>query len=165
MKIQETVQIDQRAFRDAMGCFASAVTVISTTTKDGQAVGTTVNSFNSVSLDPPLVLFCLGREATNFDHFMSSGRFAVNILRQDQDHISTGFASDGSNFFQTLESETSNLGNPLVPNTLATFDCEIDAIHDGGDHIILIGRVSELRHDPEGDPLLYYRGRYGAVTT
>ena len=163
MNVQENIQFDQRAFRDAMGCFASAVTVISTTTEDGKAVGTTVNSFNSVSLDPPLVLFCLGREATNYDHFMASGRFAVNILRQDQDHISNGFASDGANFFQTLEAETSSLGNPLIPDTLATFDCKIEATHDGGDHIILIGRVNELRHDPDGDPLVYYRGRYSAV--
>jgi len=79
------MSINPRAFRDAMGCFASAVTVISTTTADGQAVGVTVNSFNSVSLEPPLVLFCLGRDASNFQHFLNSGRFAVNILRQDQD--------------------------------------------------------------------------------
>ena len=79
--------IDQREFRDAMGCFASAVTVVSTTTADGRAVGVTVNSFNSVSLDPPLVLFCLGREASNFDDFLASGQFTVNILRQGQDKI------------------------------------------------------------------------------
>lgn len=155
--------IDPRAFRDAMGCFASAVTVVSTTTEQGRPVGVTVNSFNSVSLDPPLILFCLGREATNYDHFMAAERFAVNILRWDQDKISSGFAADGANFFQTLEPEMSDLGNPLVPNALAVFDCKIEAVHDGGDHVILIGRVSELRHDPDGDPLLYYRGRYGAV--
>ncbi|NQV61512.1 MAG: flavin reductase family protein [Alphaproteobacteria bacterium] len=156
--------IDPRAFRDAMGCFASAVTVVSTTSNQGQAVGVTVNSFNSVSLDPPLVLFCLGREATNHDHFMAAGRFAVNILRREQDKISNGFAADGANFFQTLEPEISVLGNPLVPNALAVFDCEIEAVHDGGDHVILIGRVRELRHDPKGEPLLYYRGRYSAVS-
>ena len=158
-----TESIDPRAFRDAMGCFASAVTVVSTTTDQGQAVGMTVNSFNSVSLDPPLVLFCLGREATNYEHFMASGRFAVNILRRDQDALSSGFAADGANFFQTLEWETSGLGNPLIPNALAVFDCETEAMHDGGDHMILIGRVNGLRHDPDGEPLLYYRGRYGAV--
>ncbi|MBC8242234.1 MAG: flavin reductase family protein [Alphaproteobacteria bacterium] len=157
--------IDPRVFRDAMGCFASAVTVVSTITENGQAVGVTVNSFNSVSLDPPLVLFCLGREATSFDHFVASGRFAVNILRREQDKVSSGFAADGANFFQSLEREVSSLGNPLVPDALAMFDCETEAVHDGGDHIILIGRVRELRHDPEGEPLLYYRGRYGAVAT
>ena len=155
--------IDPRAFRDAMGCFASAVTVISTTTEDGRAVGVTVNSFNSVSLDPPLVLFCLGRDATNFEHFLASGRFAVNILRHGQDGISNGFAADGAKFFQTMENGLSALGNPLVPDTLAMFDCRTEAVHDGGDHVILIGRVKELRHDPDGDPLLFYRGRYGAV--
>ena len=159
------MSIDPRAFRDAMGCFASAVTVISTTTEAGEAIGVTVNSFNSVSLEPPLVLFCLGREATNFDHFLASGRFAVNILRQDQDDISSGFASDGGNYFRNLDNGVSALGNPLVPNTLAMFDCEIEAVHEGGDHVILVGRVNELRHDPEGDPLLYYRGRYSAVET
>jgi flavin reductase (DIM6/NTAB) family NADH-FMN oxidoreductase RutF len=158
------MSIDQRAFRDAMGCFASAVTVITTTTEDGQAVGVTVNSFNSVSLDPPLVLFCLGREATNFDHFLASGRFTVNILRQGQDGISNGFAADGANFFQTMENGHSALGNPLIPDALAMFDCQTEAVHDGGDHVILIGRVNELRHDPDGHPLLYYRGKYSEVS-
>lgn len=159
------MNIDPRAFRDAMGCFASAVTVISTTTAQGQAVGVTVNSFNSVSLDPPLVLFCLGRDASNFDHFLASGRFSVNILRHGQDSISNGFAADGANFFQTLESDLSTLGNPLIPDALAMFDCQTEAVHDGGDHVILIGRVNELRHDPDGDPLLYYRGRYSKVSS
>ena len=159
------MSIDPRAFRNAMGCFASAVTVISTTTAQGQAVGVTVNSFNSVSLDPPLVLFCLGRDASNFDHFLASGRFSVNILRHGQDSISNGFAADGANFFQTLESDLSTLGNPLIPDALAMFDCQTEAVHDGGDHVILIGRVSELRHDPDGDPLLYYRGRYSEVSS
>ena len=158
------MSIDQRTFRDAMGCFASAVTVITTTTEDGQAVGVTVNSFNSVSLDPPLVLFCLGREATNFDHFLASGRFTVNILRQGQDGISNGFAADGANFFQTMENGHSALGNPLIPDALAMFDCQTEAVHDGGDHVILIGRVNELRHDPDGHPLLYYRGKYSEVS-
>ena len=159
------MSIDPRAFRDAMGCFASAVTVISTTTAQGQAVGVTVNSFNSVSLDPPLVLFCLGRDASNFDHFLASGRFSVNILRHGQDSISNGFAADGANFFQTLESDLSTLGNPLIPDALAMFDCQTEAVHDGGDHVILIGRVNELRHDPDGDPLLYYRGRYSEISS
>ena len=159
------MSIDPRAFRNAMGCFASAVTVISTTTAQGQAVGVTVNSFNSVSLDPPLVLFCLGRDASNFDHFLASGRFSVNILRHGQDSISNGFAADGANFFQTLESDLSTLGNPLIPDALAMFDCQTEAVHDGGDHVILIGRVNELRHDPDGDPLLYYRGRYSEISS
>lgn len=155
--------IDPRDFRNAMGCFASAVTVVSTTTADERAVGLTVNSFNSVSLEPPLVLFCLGREASSFDDFLSSGRFAVNILRQGQDHISNGFAADGGRFFETMDSELSTLGNPLVPDALAMFDCEKEAVHEGGDHVILIGRVIELKQDPDGYPLVYYRGRYSNV--
>ena len=154
--------IDQRAFRDAMGCFASAVTVISTTTEDGRAVGVTVNSFNSVSLDPPLVLFCLGRDATNFEHFMASGRFAVNILRHGQDGISNGFAADGAKFFQTMENGLSALGNPLVPDTLAMFDCRTEAVHDGGDHVIVVGRVVAMETaDDAAEPLTFYRGQYG----
>lgn len=155
--------IDPLDFRNAMGCFASAVTVVSTTTEDERAVGLTVNSFNSVSLEPPLVLFCLGREANSFDDFLNSGRFAVNILRQNQDYISNGFAADGSNFFETMDSELSTLGNPLVPDALAVFDCKKEAVHEGGDHVILIGRVIDLRQDPHGYPLVYYRGRYSNV--
>jgi len=155
--------VDQRAFRDAMGCFATAVTVVTTMTDDGRPVGVTVNSFNSVSLDPPLVLFSLARSASNLEQFTADGPFAVNVLRADQEHISNGFATRGDSHFSELEHEISELGCPLVPDAIAVFECEPEAVHDGGDHVIIIGRVNRVRHQPDDAPLLYYRGRYAAV--
>jgi len=156
--------VDPRAFRDAMGCFATAVTVVTTTTGDGRPVGVTVNSFNSVSLDPPLVLFNLGRNASNLQEFLSGGKFAVNVLRADQQHVSSGFANSGGNHFDELEHEVSELGCPLIPGAIAVFECETETTYDGGDHIIFIGRVHRVRHQPDDAPLMYYRGRYAALS-
>lgn len=157
------MEFDQRAFRDAMGCFATGVTVISTTSEDGRAVGVTVNSFSSVSLDPPLVLFCIDRKATNLATFQSAGGFAINILRDDQHQLSNGFAGQGDTMFETIAYEKSDLGSPLLPDTIACFECETETTHDGGDHVIFIGRVKRIRQNGDGDPLLYFKGRYAAV--
>lgn len=157
------MSIEPRAFRDAMGCFASAVTVVSTCGDDKMPVGVTVNSFNSVSLEPPLVLFCLGLEATNLQRFLDNGKFVVNVLAEDQQDISTGFAKDGENFFASIEHDWSEHGCPVLKGALALFECDMETTYDGGDHIILIGRVRKVSHRPEGNPLVYYRSRYAAV--
>lgn len=157
------MEFDQRAFRDAMGCFATGVTVISTTTDDGRAVGVTVNSFSSVSLDPPLVLFCIDRKATNLTTFQNAGGFAINVLRDDQHQLSNGFAGKGDTMFENIEYEKSDLGSPLLPDTIACFECETETTHDGGDHVIFIGRVKRIQQNGDGAPLLYFKGRYAAV--
>ena len=155
--------VEPRAFRDAMGCFASAVTVVSTCAEDRRPVGVTVNSFNSVSLDPPLILFCLGLEATNLPYFLAHGRFVVNVLNEDQQDISSGFAKDGDQFFSEIEFEWSEHECPVIPGAVAVFECDMETTHDGGDHIILIGRVRNCRHRLDCDPLVYYRSRYAGV--
>lgn len=157
------MSVEPRAFRDAMGCFASAVTVVSTCGDNDKPVGVTVNSFNSVSLEPPLILFCLGLEATNLQRFLDNGRFVVNVLAEDQQDISNGFAKDGENFFATLEHDWSENGCPVIRGAVALFECDMETTHDGGDHIILIGRVRKVSHRADGNPLLYYRSRYASV--
>ena len=154
------MSVDPRAFRDAMGCFATGITVVTTTTRDGRPVGVTVNSFNSVSLDPPLVLFSLSLNATNLQEFLDAGRFTINILGAHQQEISNGFSGTGSDFFQEIEFELPEHGCPLVPEAIAGFECDMETTHQGGDHVIFLGRVRRVWSDPDSAPLLYYRGRY-----
>lgn len=157
------MSFDQRAFRDAMGCFATGITVVSTVTADGRAVGMTVNSFSSVSLDPPLVLYCLAHQASNYDAFSTTGRFAISVLRHDQREFSQGFSGTGDSFFNEIEYEETDFGCPLVPDAIAVFECLTEAVHDGGDHVIVVGSVERVRHTSDGEPLLFYRGRYAEL--
>jgi flavin reductase (DIM6/NTAB) family NADH-FMN oxidoreductase RutF len=157
------MSFDQRAFRDAMGCFATGVTVISTVNTEGRPVGMTVNSFSSVSLEPPLVLFCIDRGATNLAAFQSTGRYAINVLRQDQQSISNGFAGNGNVMFERIEYTMSEDGCPLVPGAIAVFECEPESTFEGGDHLIFVGRVKSIARNMDDEPLLYFRGRYAAV--
>jgi flavin reductase (DIM6/NTAB) family NADH-FMN oxidoreductase RutF len=155
--------IDRRAFRNALGCFATGVTVITTVTDDGEPLGLTANSFSSVSLDPPLVLFCLGRGSQNFAAFTSSGRFAVNVLAEDQRDLSVRFSTTIEDRWDGVAWEAWETGAPVLSGCLASLDCETEAIHDGGDHVIIVGRVKRLASVAEGKPLLYFMGNYAGV--
>lgn len=153
--------IDPRGFRDALGRFATGVTVVTTRDADGKPIGVTVNSFASVSLDPPLVSFCLDRSAFSFPAFESAGRFAVNILSDQQRDLSRTFAqASPADKFAMVETFDGVTGCPLLKGALAHIDCERAALHDAGDHVILIGRVVAIDAAHDGAPLLYYRGRY-----
>jgi flavin reductase (DIM6/NTAB) family NADH-FMN oxidoreductase RutF len=155
--------VEPRALRDAMGCFATGVTVVSTLTGDNKPVGITVNSFNSVSLDPPLVLFSLDRNANHLQTFLDAGSYAINVLSEDQEAISNGFARSGDSYFGEAPHRMSDLGCPVLDGALACFECETENTFDGGDHVIFVGRVRRVSHNTFGDPLLYYRGNYSAV--
>lgn len=150
----------QRAFRDALGCFATGIAVVTTVDAAGAPVGVTINSFSSVSLDPPLVLFSLGRRAQSFEAFIGAGRFAVNVLSAEQQELSVRFSRLGSDKFADLAYETWETGCPILDGCLANLDCVTEAMHDGGDHVILVGRVLRLDSRRTGAPLLYFRGRY-----
>jgi flavin reductase (DIM6/NTAB) family NADH-FMN oxidoreductase RutF len=156
---------DHRDYRNALGTFATGVTIVTARSRAGEPLGLTANSFNSVSLDPPLVLFSLDRKAYSLRSFEEAGNFAINILRDDQQDISRLFATAKSDRWQGLEFETWESGAPILKHALAVFDCATHAVHDGGDHLIFIGRVLRFAHDPEGRPLLYFRGAYGQVHT
>ncbi|WP_210386875.1 flavin reductase family protein [Ectothiorhodospira sp. PHS-1] len=152
---------DDRFFRDALGRFATGITVI--TCRDpgtGQPQGFTANSFSSLSLDPPLVLFSLRREAQCLPAFLGSGAFAVNVLAHDQMEVSARFASSDPDRWAGIEHAVWSTGAPILPEMLASFECRTVATHEGGDHVIFIGEVLALSTPREAPPLLYFRGAY-----
>jgi 4-hydroxyphenylacetate 3-hydroxylase, reductase component len=149
-----------RVFRSALSAFATGVTVITTVDGDGELIGNTVNSFNSVSLDPPLVLWSLARTALSFAAYQKSRHFAVNILREGQDGISHRFAKSSSHKWQGVVHEIWDTGCPVLPDALAIFECRKTHVYDGGDHAIFVGEVLRFEHDPHGKPLVFWRGGY-----
>jgi flavin reductase (DIM6/NTAB) family NADH-FMN oxidoreductase RutF len=155
--------IDNREFRTALGWFATGVTIVTTVTPTGDLVGITANSFNSVSLDPPLVLFSLDRRAYSLKLFEEAGVFAINVLGEDQKELSSTFARAGAPKWDGVRFEVWDTGAPIIEDTLASFDCRVQAVHDGGDHVIFLGRVLRMRSTQEGRPLLYFRGRYNKI--
>lgn len=161
--VPETVLTpDQGEFRRALGQFATGVTIV-TAIADGEPVGLAANSFTSVSLDPPLVLFAVARSSGTWPRIEAARRFAVNILGEHQEEISRVFASKGADRFAAVDWHRGVGGSPVLHDTLAYLDCEFWAEYDGGDHIIVVGRVLDLGVTHEGGPLLYFRGRYGRI--
>jgi flavin reductase (DIM6/NTAB) family NADH-FMN oxidoreductase RutF/pimeloyl-ACP methyl ester carboxylesterase len=152
--------IEPRMLRDALGCFVTGVTVITTSNEDGTPLGFTANSFTSVSLDPPLVLFCIKRQSPSVDALRKRGAFAVNVLHIGQQPVSARFASRNLDRFAETEWETWEQNVPIILDAAANFECIITEIADGGDHVIVIGRVSRVHFDPSRDPLLYFQGAY-----
>lgn len=150
--------IDERAFRDVMGRFATGVTVVTTVAHDGAPVGVTVNSFSSVSLDPPLVLWSLGLRAPSLPAFRRAGRFAVNILPGTQQHLCEQFARPSPDKFSGVAYRRDANGLPLLDGAVAQIICSTWRRYPGGDHEIFLGRVQALRAW-DHDPLVFYRGR------
>ena len=150
---------DARHFRDVLGRFCTGVTVV-TSTSDGRPVGMTCQSFCSVSLSPPLVLFCPARTSRAWPHIQRAGFFCVNLLAAGQDDLSNGMATKGVEKFAGLTWRPSPTGAPLLDGILGYVDCTVHAVHEAGDHYVVIGRVQELGAGEAGDPLLFYRGGY-----
>jgi 3-hydroxy-9,10-secoandrosta-1,3,5(10)-triene-9,17-dione monooxygenase reductase component len=149
-----------RRFRDVLGRFASGVTVV-TSTSDGQPVGMTCQSFSSVSLSPPLVLFCPAKTSRAWPLIHRSGKFCVNLLAHDQAELSNLMASKGVDKFASVSwKESPATGSPLLEGILGFVDCTIDAVHEAGDHYIVVGRVQELESTDAEHPLLFFEGRY-----
>lgn len=151
---------DSRTLRDALGCFATGVTVVTTVDDEGAPLGLTANSFTSVSLDPELLLVCLAKTASSLEAFDKAGHFAVNVLHIGQQPVSNRFAMRGEDRFAETDWESWSTGSPIVKGSLASFECAKHAMHDGGDHVILVGKVDRVRFEPRRDPLLYFRGKY-----
>lgn len=154
---------DREGFRRALGQFVTGVTIVTTLCKNGSKQGITANSFNSVSLDPPLVLVSVARSLGCFDHFAGCEHFAVNVLRADQKELSNRFASRGVDKWAGIDHHIGIGGVPLIDAPLATFECRANARYEGGDHIILVGEVLRFEMEPEQTPLVYFRGRYDTV--
>ena len=150
---------DRRALRDAFGCFATGVTVVTTREEDGTPRGFTANSFTSVSLDPPLLLVCVAKSALSCPVFTGAPHFAINILSEDQKDLSGLFASRAADKFERSTWRAGVAGMPVFDASLAHFVCSREKIVDAGDHIILLGRVIGHATEP-GQPLGYFRGTY-----
>ena len=153
--------IEPRDFRNTVGCFATGVTIITTIDSEGNPIGLTANSFTSLSLDPPMVLFCLDRNVASFDEFQMGGHFAVNILSTSQQDISNRFAKSGPEKWEGCEFSSWDTGSPIFPGCLASMECDVTSIIDGGDHVIVLGKVIRMERDDEfSKPLLYFLGCY-----
>lgn len=153
---------DSRDFRDALGCFATGVTIVTTRgLAAGDYIGVTANSFASVSLDPPLVLFSLGRQARSLEAFLACRHFAVNVLSREQLALSQRFARASTDKWAGIEHELWEFDCPIFPGCVASFECGKDRVYEGGDHAIFIGHVEHMSFDPEAEPLLFLKGRYG----
>jgi flavin reductase (DIM6/NTAB) family NADH-FMN oxidoreductase RutF len=158
------MSIEKTDFRRTLGCFATGITVITTVDDDGGPVGLTANSFTSLSLDPPMVLFCLDRNIQSFEAFHDNRHFAVNILSAGQKDMSSRFAQSGAEKWSGVEFETWETGCPILDGCLANLECDIESIHEGGDHVIIIGEVKRIACAEDGSaPLIYFRGGYAGL--
>lgn len=154
--------LDPMAFRRALGNFATGVTVVTATAPNGKQVGVTANSFNSVSLDPALVLWSIDKRSGSYEVFEQASHFAVNILAGDQLDLSNHFARPNDDKFANVDYSEGAGKAPVLPNTSACFECEKFTIYEGGDHWILIGKVVNFT-DSGRAPLVYHQGSYAAV--
>jgi 3-hydroxy-9,10-secoandrosta-1,3,5(10)-triene-9,17-dione monooxygenase reductase component len=158
--------VDKTLFRQVAGSFASGVTII-TTGKEGECRGFTASSFTSLSLEPPLVLVCVHRESNTLPVIQHTGAFAINILSQSQEHASRLFSSrivPDSERMQQVCFHGGTSGVPILDDAIAFFECRTLREYDGGDHVIFVGHVIDAGVSNQGEPLLYYRGRYHALT-
>lgn len=154
------MSFDPRLFRDALGQFPTGVCVVTANPEGFPAFGMTVNSFASVSLDPPLILWSLQKDSELSEAWAATSLFAVNILNSGQQELSSRYAQKNQH---DLDAEHYFIGEanvPVIEDAVASFECELAATHDGGDHIILVGRVIEMENGPQTEPLVFHDGRY-----
>lgn len=153
---------DVRAFRDTLGQFCSGV-VVATGYFNKEPAGLAAQSFSSLSLEPPLVLFCPALTSASWPKIRASGAFCINILGRDQKHVCDVFAKTGIDKFAELGWYQAGSGSPIIDDVIAYIDCELECEYDAGDHTIAVGRVLEARIlDASRDPLLFFRGGYGS---
>jgi 3-hydroxy-9,10-secoandrosta-1,3,5(10)-triene-9,17-dione monooxygenase reductase component len=154
---------DQKEFRKTLGTFATGITVVTAMHENSVPVGITVNSFTSVSLDPPLVLWCLDNEAESYNIFANCKNFAIHVLHQGQEAISQNFATKNSDKFSGLEWETSEFDCPILKDCASYLQCETETSYEGGDHIIILGRVKAMRTNADKQPLIYHASNYHSL--
>lgn len=157
--MSEAPETSIRQFREALGAFATGVTIVTTRTRAGADVGLTANSFNSVSLDPPMVLWSLAKSAKSLPAFLESSYFAVHVLSAAQEELSHTFATRGADKFSGLVIERGRGGIPLLDGCSARFECRSAVKYEGGDHVVFIGEVETFDHFDRA-PLVFHGGRY-----
>lgn len=151
-----------QSFRQCLGQFATGVTVVTCTDKDGNPCGITANSFSSVSLEPPLVLWNIAKSSNSLRAYLNAEYFAVNVLNKAQQQISAHFAQSDHKLFQGVEHSISADGVPILPDTVACFECRTVEYHECGDHYIVIGEVHKF-HRVDAAPLIFFAGNYAAL--
>lgn len=155
---------DQNDFRQGLGLFPTGVTIVTTQSASGESIGMTVSSFNTVSLNPPLVLWSIDRRSLSLDTFTECEQFAINVLSSEQQDLSNKFASKGADKFADT-SFTKGLGNsPLLEGCIAQLECKTWQTYDGGDHVIIVGEVLNYRYDKTLEPLVFYAGNYAELS-
>ena len=157
------MSFDARAFRTALGCFPTGVAVVTVQPTDRDPMGITVNSFASVSLDPPLLLWCIDRNSDRFDAFINAEGFAISVLGTCHEGVSARLARRGMHRLDDIDLLATEIGAPALADALAIFECSREALHPGGDHAILVGRVLRFACRAAGEPLVFFRGRYSAL--
>ena len=163
--LDETSEVSPAAFRDAMGHFATGVTVITSVSEDGEPVGTTANAVTSLSLDPPLVLVCFDLTSSTLRAIRGHGAFVVNVLGHRQRHLSANFARRGlAAAWDGVAHRRGPTGSPRLDGVLAVVECTVEHALPGGDHEIVVGRVRHVATSGEGaEPLVFWRGRYASI--
>lgn len=162
VKVESHQGFDPLALRQVFGQFATGVTIVTTGDQNGSPVGMTASSFNTVSLDPPLVLWCIDRKAGCFDAFNSCDHFAIHVLNQKQSDLSSLFARKGVDRFRQVPYELSQEGVPLLQEYCARLECSIAHRYAGGDHVIMVGQVQAMQTQDHA-PLVFHRGRYAQI--
>ncbi|MFD4462307.1 3-hydroxy-9,10-secoandrosta-1,3,5(10)-triene-9,17-dione monooxygenase reductase subunit [Nocardia sp. NPDC058480] len=162
---EQAPAIDGRQFRTVLGQFCTGITVITALDPDGAPIGFACQSFAALSLDPPLVLFCPTKGSRSWAAIEAAGKFCVNVLSEEQQPVCARFGSRETDKFAGVGWRTSELGVPVLDDSLATIECTVDSVVDGGDHYIVIGRVHALAESVAtgGRPLLFYRGQYTGI--
>jgi flavin reductase (DIM6/NTAB) family NADH-FMN oxidoreductase RutF len=158
------VTIPADTFKGALSRFPTGVCVVTSVAGDGRLCGITISAFTSVSLEPPLILFCLGRKNEALIRDARGDHFAVNVLADDQGDVSESFASQKADKFEGIAHKPGVNGCPLLSDCLLSLECSLFSVYEGGDHLIVVGRVSRI-HPRGGNPLLRYRGRYLSLTS
>ena len=149
-------------FRTALGMFATGVTIVTARTPSGLLVGLTANSFNSVSLAPPLVLWSLGQSASSMEAFSTGSHYAINILSAEQQDLARQFSTKGVDRFAGVAYTLGASGAPLIDGAAATFECFNRSRYEEGDHVIFVGEVERCQHQEGASPLLYHGGKFYA---
>lgn len=158
-----SLSVTPESLREVSGLFPTGIAVVTARAGGAELYGVTINSFSSVSLDPPLVLFSLWRGLHTLEALLSAKAFAIHILRDDQRHLSTRFAKTLSNKWDDVRYREGVTGCPVLEPALALMECTLYAQYDGGDHVIIVGRVAHMERDPGENPLVFFRGRYHTI--
>lgn len=156
--------VDKHAFRQALGSFPTGVAVVTASPAGKHPMGITVNSFTSVSLEPPLVLWCLDKKSERFGAFAEAEGFVVSVLGTVHEDVSSRLARPGSHTLDGIALLKTELGPPALADSLAIFECVRHTVYDGGDHAIIVGRVIRFARREAGAPLVFFKGRYGALS-